>query len=316
MTYAQTGLIQASDYNSFIGGNAGAKVSGQLATVWGRGRGDSGYGQITPANVVVSNTVTATQWSDFFNYLNRMRRHQDAGANIVTTLPVAGDTITFYTQVSGNLTTGFTNRNNYSAVGTTITGTNANVSYSATTSALYTVNVTRTVSFASPDAARFFFNAGGAVVFNVPAITRTDATSRGATFIAFQPMMTAKTIRGGNASARSGTGGSSVTDATATGYWQLTSTNVTLFTATATTAQYTDSSVFLRLRTNGQQDATYQDVGNVLTFTYTINQGFQAAEAGADTTSDDISGTITTRIDIIPPETTFLANTWGTITIT
>lgn len=316
MTYAQTGLIQATDYNSFVGGNAGAKISGELATVWGRGKGDSGYGQVVPANVTVGNTVTATQWSEFFNDLNQMRRHQDAAANIITTLPVAGDTITFYSQVTGNLTTAYTNRNNYSAVGTTITGTNANVAYSTTSSALYTVNVTRTVSFASPDAARFFFNAGGAIVFNVPAITRTDSTSRGETFIAFQPMMTAKTIRGGNAAARSGTGGSSVTDTTNVGYWQLSSANVTLFQASASTAQYTDSNVTLRLRTNGQQDATYQDVGNVLTFTYTINQGFQSAESGADTTSDDISGTITTRIDIIPPETTFLANTWGSITIT
>jgi len=316
MTYAQTGLIQATDYNNFIGGNAGAKVSGELATVWGRGRGDSGYGQVVPANVSVASTVTATQWSDFFNYLNRMRRHQDALANIVTTLPVAGDTITFYSQVSGNLTTGFTNRNNYSAVGTTITGTNANVSYSSTTSALYTVDVTRTVSFASPDAARFFFNSGGQIVFNVPAITRTDATSRGATFIAFQPFMTAKTLRGTNCAARTGTGGASVTDNTTQGYWNLSTANVILFQATATTAQYTDSNVTLRVRTNGQQDATYQDVGNVITFTYTINQRFQSAEAGADTTSDDISGTITTRIDIIPPETTFLANTWGSITVT
>lgn len=316
MTYAQSGLIQATDYNNFIGGNTGAKVSGELATVWGRGRGDSGYGQTIPANVTVGSTVTAAQWSEFFNDLNQMRRHQDAAANIITTLPVAGDTITFYNQVSGNLTTAFTSRNNYSAVGTTITGTNANVSYSSTTSSLYTVNVTRTVSFASPDAARFFFNAGGQIVFNVPAITRTDATSRGATFIAFQGFMSAKTLRGGNSSARTGTGGASVTDNTTQGYWNLSTANVTLFQATATTAQYTDSNVTLRVRTNGQQDATYQDVGNVITFTYTINQGFQSAEAGADTTSDDISGTITTRIDIIPPETTFLANTWGSITVT
>jgi hypothetical protein len=316
MTYAQTGLIQASDYNSFVGGNASAKVSGELATVWGRGKGDSGYGQAVPANVTVGNTVTATQWSEFFNDLNQMRRHQDALANIITTLPVAGDTITFYNQVSGNLTTAYTNRNNYSAVGTTITGSNVNTAYSATTSALYTIDVTRTVNFASPDAARFFFNSGGQVVFNVPAITRSDSTTRGETFIAFQGFMTSKTLRGGNASARSGTGGASVTDATASGYWNLSTANVTLFQATATTAQYTDSTVTLRVKTNGQQDATYQDVGNVLTFTYTIVQGFQSAEAGADTTSDDIAGTITTRIDVIPPETTFLANTWGTITIT
>jgi phage terminase large subunit-like protein len=316
MTYAQSGTIQASDYNSFVGANTGGiAVNGELSTVWGRGRGDAGYGQVTPANVTVGNTITATQWSTFFNALNNMRRHQGLGSNVITALPVAGDTITFISAVSGNLTAGYGNRSNYGSSGTTTTGSVVNTAYSTTASTLYTVNVTRTVTFASADAARYFFNAGGRLVFNVTGITRTDATSRGATVIAFAPMLTAKTFGSANTSARSGSGGNSVNDVTNIGYWNLTTTDQTLFSAAATTAQYTDSTVTLRVRSNGQQDATYQDRGTVLTFTYTIVSGFQSAEAGLATTTDDIAGTISTRIDIINPETTFLTNTWGTITV-
>ena len=47
MTYTAGQLVQAADYNGFVGGNA-ANVSGQLNTILGLGYGNAGYGQPTP----------------------------------------------------------------------------------------------------------------------------------------------------------------------------------------------------------------------------------------------------------------------------
>ena len=69
MTYTSGGLIEATDYNGFASTTSGANVN----NVWGAGSGDSGWGQPTTLSTVsVTNTVTATQWSDLNNRISSM----------------------------------------------------------------------------------------------------------------------------------------------------------------------------------------------------------------------------------------------------
>ena len=63
MSYAQFGLIQATDFNTFVGGNP-TTTANTLNATWATGGGTAGYGQTAVANVAVGNTVIATgQWN-------------------------------------------------------------------------------------------------------------------------------------------------------------------------------------------------------------------------------------------------------------
>ena len=56
MTYAQYGTIQATDYNTLVGGDP-TTTSGTLNAVWAIGGNDKGYGQTALGNVNVGAVV-------------------------------------------------------------------------------------------------------------------------------------------------------------------------------------------------------------------------------------------------------------------
>ena len=66
MSYASGGLIEATDYNTLVGGNP-VTSSGKLNTVWATGGSTAGYGQTALANVSVGQTVAASEWADLVN---------------------------------------------------------------------------------------------------------------------------------------------------------------------------------------------------------------------------------------------------------
>jgi hypothetical protein len=163
MTYTSGGLIQATDYNGFVSTTSGANVN----TVWGAGSGDSGWGQSALATVSATNTVTATQWASLVNTLVSMGAH--TGTTITArTAPVAGGTIGILAALNTDLTNITNNRQNAVANGTQFTGyTGTNSKTAATTGATWSITFTNTVTFASADAARYFFNAGGRIRIDV-----------------------------------------------------------------------------------------------------------------------------------------------------
>lgn len=313
MTYSSGGLIQGSDYNGFVGGSA-ANVSGQLNTVLSIGRGNAGYGQTAVTNVTaVTNTVTATQWTTLVNAINTVRKQQ-AGASFTNVgTYTAGQTINATNNISGNLTNAYTNRLNYTAEGTTLTGSNFGSAFSApnNTSAA-TFQLSRTATFANADAARYFFNAGGQLNFVVTSLTNTGGTGRGADVGNLAVTnFASKRIRAGNAGARTGTGGTLNQDQTGSnvGYYGLTTSNTTLTQITSTSTAYTTDVFYFYGKTNGAQ-GTNADNGTILTMSC---EWFMGAQSPAF--NDSISVTVNHRVDVIYPSTTFLANTWGSVTI-
>jgi hypothetical protein len=171
MTYTSGGLIQATDYNGFVSTTSGANVN----TVWGAGSGDSGWGQSALATVSATNTVTATQWASLVNTLVSMGAH--TGTTITArTAPTAGQTIGILAAINTDLTNITANRQNAVANGTQFTGwTGTNSKTAATSGSPWSITFTNTVTFASADAARYFFNAGGRIKIDVSK-TATGAT--------------------------------------------------------------------------------------------------------------------------------------------
>ena len=163
MTYSVGGLIQAVDYNGFANDTGGANANG----VWATGSTDRGYGQSALGTVAATNTVTATQWASLVNTISSIASHQ--GTTITArTAPTTGNLINILAALSTDLTNCTTNRGNAVANGTQFTGwTGTNSVTAGKSGASWAMTFTNTVTFASADAARYFFNAGGRIKIDV-----------------------------------------------------------------------------------------------------------------------------------------------------
>lgn len=310
MTYSQGGLIQASDFNTRAG-DANATSSGSINAVWATGGGTGGYGQTAVANVSAGGSVAATNWATLVNTIANSASHQASTITSITA-PTAGSSVNYLSALDTNLTTIYTNRLNATAQGAT---TSNAVTYGSTW--INSVTFTHTVTFANGNAARYFFNAGGQIKMTVGhsnttaginALFNTLCTNTGTVAIS-APSSGTITVAGTSYSGvtKVGGGGNAPTTAPNSGYYGLTTANTTIFTqtATGTPSGYTGSYISYIAKTNGAQGSN-SDNGSVITI-YTVWD-----EVPNGLTMGAVS---TTTLTIAPPATTYIANTWGTITL-
>lgn len=310
MSYAQYGLIEAADFNNLVGGNP-VTTANKLNTVWATGGTNAGYGQTAVANVAIGTTVSASSWAALVGNTSSAASHQGSSISSVTT-PSAGNTITYVSAIPSNLTTIYNNRLNAAAQG----GTTANTATRGTTWSSE-LTFTHTVTFASGDAARYFFNAGGqlAVTCSHPSGTGINLLLNGlasniGTVVLSSPTSGAITVAGTsyNGITKVGGGGNTPTISQNTGYYALTTSNATVFTQTASTGPSGYLSTFIRVlvRSNGTQGSN-GDAGSVITISTIwdeVPNGLVAASGSA------------TTVTIRPPSTTYISSTWGTPTVT
>lgn len=311
MTYSSGNLVQATDYNTFVGGNT-ANVTNRLNSILGGGAGNSGYGQSGLSNVTASSDlISATQWTTLVNGVNKVRKHQ-SGASYSNLSTYTANTLVNATQdFLTNLTTAYTNRLTFSATGTTTTGSTFSPNFTApddTNPA--TFNISRTATFASADKARYFFNAGGQLNFVVTSVTNGGSTNRGASLATLAATnLTSLKFYAANNGGRTGSGGTVSSSNTGLGYYTATTSNAAAVAITSTTSSYTSDTATVYLKTNGTQ-GSYSDNGTTMTISLVLYSGAQSPAF-----NDSIDITVNHRVDVIYPETTFLANTWGSVTI-
>ena len=326
MTYSSGGLIQSADYNGFVGPTASGGTAGaNINDIWGVGSGDKGFGQTAVSNSSVAGTITATQWASLVNTLSSL------GSKTVTTItartaPTAGSTIGILSALNTDLTNVTTNRNNAVSVGSLYsswTGTNSKTA--ATSGAAWTITITNTFTFASSNAARYFFNGGG-IIFLLNSKTSTGATgdppwnalAAACGTIAFSGAAASHTIAGVayTGTTKIGGSGTATTLSTATGYYALTAgaAATIIFKQFSATAPYTTDFI---------QISVALDAGaNILTFT-TL---WSANDSGPGNPDPITGGTAPTGASpgtaaccigyYYPPNTTYLPTaSWGTPTV-
>lgn len=326
MTYISGGLIQAVDYNGFASTTSGANVN----NVWSTGSASFGWGQTALSTVSAGTTVTATQWASLVNTISSMGS-QTGTAITARTAPTAGQTIAVLAALNTDLTNITTNRGNAVASGTevgTFSGTTSKTTATGSGQAAWTITFTHTVTFASADALRYFFNAGGIVRLKYgKTSTGTDHDADWNTLAGFCGSINL-TGRVGGASQTiaaqaytgttrlGGTGGTQTTLATTTGWYNLTGTPTTIFQLNSPTAPYTPE--FIRTTATATSGTvltlvtTWVDDGTAVPGA-TSNISGGTATASPSTT---ITGTApTTLVTYIPPSTTYLSASWGTPTI-
>ena len=307
MTYATGSRILASDYNTFCGASA-ANVSTQLNTVLGTGRGNAGYGQTIVSNVAVTNKVLASHWNSLITGINTVRKQQNGAGFSNLSSYTTGTRILANVNVSGNLSSAYSDRLSSQADGTTIAGSGFTPNFTApndTNTATFAFS--RIATFTSGDAARYFFNAGGQVNFIVTSVTNGGGTSRGTALADLAATnFTSLKFRAANNGGRTGSGGTLSSSDTALGYYKSTTSNVSAVVLASTS--YVGDTCTVYAKTNGVQGSN-ADNGTTLTMSMVL---FSAAGAGIN---DQIDITVNHKIDVIYPSTTFLANTWGSVTI-
>ena len=310
MSYAQFGLIQATDFNTLVGGNPTATANTLNAT-WATGSGAAGYGQTAVANVAAANTVLATSWNALVSNTASAASHQGSSITSVTA-PTAGTTVTYLSAVPTNLQTIYTNRLNAA----TQSGTSANTATRGTTWTT-ALTFTHTATFANGDAARYFFNSGGQLKMTVTHANNAaginllfnNLCSNIGTVVLSAPSSGTANIVGTtyNGITRVGGGGNSPTISQNNGYYALTTSNANVFTQTASTGPSGYLSSFIRfiVQSNGTQGSN-GDAGNVITISTVWDEVPDGLVVG--------TGSATT-LTVVPPETGNIANTWGTITL-
>jgi hypothetical protein len=310
MTYVQNGRVDAADFNNFVGTNPTITPNTINAT-WATGGGSIGYGQSPINNVNAGALVTASnEWNSLISNIATAASHQGTSIPSINA-PVTGNTISFSSVLTNNLQLVFNNRLNAATQGTTISNTTTRSS-SWTSQLVFT----HTINFISGDAARYFFNAGGQVKLNVSHPTGantnllfSELASDVGNIVMSAPSAGSALIVGTvyNGVTKIGGGGNSPTVDSTRGYYGLTSSNATIFTQTASTGpiEYQDSFISIIARTNGTQ-GTNNDAGSVIT----IHTLWDQVPDGL-TVSD---GTETT-VSVITPESTFITNTWGAISV-
>ncbi len=310
MSYAQFDSIQASDYNTLVGGNPTTTINTLNAT-WATGGTTAGYGQTALANVATGDTILASSWANLVNRTANAATHQGSSITSVTA-PAAGGVITYISAIPTNLTTIYNNRLN--AATQSSTTSNAVVS-GATWSSLATF--THTATFANGDAARYFFNSGGQLAITVSHANTTSGInlllnnlcSNVGTVVMSAPTSGAVTIAGTsyNGITRIGGGGNSPTIGTNSGYYAWTTSNANVYYQTASTGPsgYLSTNINIFVKTNGTVGSN-GDTGNVVTIYTVWDEIPNGLTVGTGSTT-----TLTVR----PPEVTNLANSWGTISL-
>ena len=325
MTYVTGGLIQATDYNGFANDSAN-----NIGNIWGVGSGDKGWGQTAISNVSVGSTVTATQWATLV--ANLATAGQQTGSTLTArTQPVAGNIISVLANVATDINTVTGNRGNAVASGTeygVFTGAVSKTTDTGSAQAAWTITFTQTVTFASANAARYFFNAGGLVrlqygkssnVTDHDPDWNTLAGQCGSIYFAGRVNSTSQTISGTvytGTNRIGGTGGTETTLATTTGFYSLTAGGaaVTLFQLNNTTAPYTPEFIRTTVALNAGGTVltfttTWVDDGSIAPATSNISGG---TGVSSPATSIGAATAPTTLLTYIPPSTTYLTASWGT----
>jgi hypothetical protein len=316
MAYSSGGLIQAADYNGFASSTAGANVN----NVWSTGSTDSGWGQTALATVATEGTITATQWASLVNTISSMA--SQTGTTITSRVaPVAGNTINILAALNTDLTNITNNRQNAVANGTQFTGwTGTNSLTGGRGAGAWSITFTNTVTWASADAARYFFNAGGRIKIDVSK-TATGATGDpewndlantlcGDIFITGGTAT--QTIAGASYTGTTKVGGTGAPNIllTTTGWYDLTAgaAATIVYKQFADTAPYTANFI--------QHSIAKGASSNTLVITTLWSASDGDPITGGTASSGATPGTApTTIVTYFPPSTTYLSASWGTPTI-
>ena len=258
MPYAVGDTISNSDYNGLLNNtaantpNAGVAALG-INYIAGTGAGVYGLGQTELSSVGSTDVIQAAQWNSLFTFMNNIANHSNDTLTSTTAVS-AGDVIQIKAALESNLNTlAASVAAGCPLVTSSALTTSAGTAATQTTEGWDNTSTQElTVTFASANAMRWFFNAGGKVRVTVGTI---EAAVSGKDQ-AFKDLGTAlgNLDIGGHSLNRSGTGETSTSYAeTSGGFYDLTGTAdtyVSLIKLTSDNSNYLTNTIEISAKIN------------------------------------------------------------------
>jgi hypothetical protein len=190
------------------------------------------------------------------------------------------------------------------------TSTSSVVGAKGSGSAAWSITWTQTVSFGSTNQRNYYFNAGGRIFLTFTKTSTGElmdptwnALAAACNQISFTSTSTSKVIAGVTyqGTNKQGGSGTATTIATNIGYAQLTGSNQLIFLQYYPSAPYTDSYIAVYALITGN-NVQFQTVWNQPA----NNQVYEPV---------NISAGSNTQLDQYPPETTYISNSWSTVSL-
>lgn len=290
---AEGNVIYAADYNS---------IQSATEFLLGTGLADSGYGQsIGSVQTTAGTKVTVSQWNQLRTDLLKIRQHQTgvdeaAELDIPSTSLIIDDAFANDYKDFGNLC----NTNRLTIAANQGTLSDLFTPATRTTAWAGVITHTITITFASANAARFFFNAGGQFRFSA---SRAGGSGSSKNTIWTNLLSEMGTITF-NVSGTTYTGTGASTVATTTGWYGISTSNTKVFEKPATAGVYAENDYNINVRKNANDNTA-----TILTFTIEFRDDDSgdppilplpkgATAGGVD---ESVDGTLTSTVKIFLP---------------
>jgi hypothetical protein len=289
----------------------------------GTGSGSYGLGESTSTQGNISTVtatsasyqITAAQWNSLFTGMTALANH---AAYTITSSAAAAVSTGNQIAARSAIVTNLNNMAAQVAAGcpNTTAVTTSSTLQTATTSSNHWQNTftgTFTVTFASAAAMRYFFNAGGQVQISGARTSNSNgAASATAVDTTMDALYTALgTFKlGSNYCSKTGSGGTITTGATTTGFYQLTTTNTTMFSLTGD-GTYTTSTLVISAKLDASPgSSTVMTVTCVLTDNDSSKTLWTAGNTSGVPAYSNYAGTCNWYLKTRNPTTTYLTTVY------
>ena len=238
MAYTAGDPILDDEYNTFVNNSSSPFGYNHFA---GTGSGEYGLGQTHIATVSAGDTINASHWNSLFTGLDTIANHTNdtmtsrsavsAGDTIAIKAAVATDLATLAASVAGGCTSATAIDSGTAAGSSTNSGT-----WNGTST------IERSVTFASADAMRHFFNAGGIIRIDPSCVTGITG-SKDDVFDALTTTATGNLDLKAQSTSRSGSGETLTTNGLSNGFHDLGTGYTVLLKLTSDNSGYTSNTV-------------------------------------------------------------------------
>jgi len=263
MTYAQNGIIQAIDYNTF---------RNTAISVYGVGTGNFGYGQSTIPLPAVSGgfvqLVRSLEWTRLRSVLDVCALHQGSTISLPTIPQLSlGSVVRAHPPATGNFATAVStisaNRFLFTPTRSIIIPDVVGTSRSAG----WTLQVSCEIQMQWPtaDQCRYYFNSGGQILFRASR-TAGSATTQNNVLTNFLSALGSVFMNQNSAGAVNGTGTGS-----AIGYYQLTNVYQQIYTKVVGVAPIANHNIKVYARRVETVFGPNGDNGRTIIFRYEFN---------------------------------------------
>ena len=238
MAYTAGDTILDDEYNTFVNNASSPFGYNHFA---GTGSAQYGLGQSAIATVSAGDTINAAHWNTLFTGIDTIANHTNDTMTSRSAVS-AGDSIAIAAAVAADLATLAASVAAGSPNATAInSGTAAG---SSTNSGTWngTSTIERSVTFASADAMRHYFNAGGKIRIDPTCVTGIDG-NKDTVFNDLTTTATGNLDLASQATTRSGSGETQTTNGLANGFHDLGTGYTVLLKLTSDNSGYTSNTV-------------------------------------------------------------------------